>query len=111
VWIEWDRSTFLDPLGSTGKIAHAPTRWNDRYGSQSPTQILGFQRYSDYTLPMNYLVDPSGRHIQLHRPLFPEDATALQHTDRIFGVDLVFRVENQLRTYPFRFRVVSVNPR
>jgi hypothetical protein len=111
VWLEWDRCVFADPFGGTGKVAHATTTWNDRYGTLTPTQILGFQRYSDYTLPLSYLVDPTGRDLQLHRPLLPEDAKALQFTDKIFGVDLVFRINDRLRTYPFRFRVVSVNQR
>lgn len=111
VWIEWDRSTFVDPLGYTGKVANSSTRWRDRFGSQARTQILGLQRYSDYLLPLDYLVDPGGREDQLHRPLLPEDTSASQFTDRVFGVDLVFQVEDRPRTYRFRYRVESVTPR
>jgi hypothetical protein len=43
--------------------------------------------------------------------MLSEDQTALQNIDRVFGVDLVFRVEDRMVTYPFRFKVVSVLPR
>lgn len=111
VTIDWDRCTFLDPFGRTDKVAHASTRYADRYGSQPATQITGLQRYGDYLLPLEYLVDPAGRDDQLHRPLLPEDAGATQFTDRVFGVDLVMTVEGRLRTYRFRFKVESVTPR
>lgn len=111
VWIEWDRCTFRDPIGIEGRAANSATRWQDRFGTQAPTQIPGLQRYSDYVLPLDYLVDPAGRDDQLHRPLLPEDSTAPQFTDSVFGVDLVFRIEDQFRTYPFRFKVSSVIPR
>lgn len=111
VWIEWDRCTFVDPLGVSGKAANSESRWVDRFGHQAPTQIPGLQRYSDYLLPLDYLVDPAGREDQLHRPLLPEDSSASQFSDRVFGVDLVFRVEDRLRTYSFRYKVESVIPR
>lgn len=111
VWIEWDRSVFFDPREGTGQVAHATTRWADRFNVQAPTQISGLQRYSDYVLPMDYLVDPAGSDQQLHRPLLPEDTTAPQYSDKEFGVDLVFRIEEQPRTYSFRFKVASVIPK
>jgi hypothetical protein len=111
VWIEWDRSMIFDPRGGTGQVAHSTTRWADRFNAQASTQITGLQRYSDYVLPLEYLVDPAGSDQQLHRPLLPEDTTAPEYTDREFGVDLVFRVEDQPRTYSFRFKVVSVIPK
>lgn len=111
VTIEWDRSTFLDPFGRSGSVAHATTRWADRFGSQPATEIAGLQRYGDYVLPLEYLVDPAGRPDQIHRQLLPEDASAPQFTDRVFGVDLVMMVEDRLRTYRFRFKVSSVIPR
>lgn len=109
VWIVWDRSTFDDPAGGSSKIAHNTTRWDDRFKSQTDTQIPGLQRYSgDYLLPLDYLFDPGGKTEQTHRPLFPEDTRAPQYTDRSFGVDLVFLIEERPRTYTFRFQVVSV---
>jgi hypothetical protein len=108
VWIEWDRSVFFDPREGTGQVAHTTTRWADRFNVQAPTQITGLQRYSDYVLPMDYLVDPAGSDQQLHRPLLPEDSTAPQFSDKEFGVDLVFRIEDQPRIYSFRFKVASV---
>lgn len=110
VWIEWERSTWMGSLG-TGKVAHATTRYADRYNSQPPTQIVGLQRYSDYLFPIEYLVDPAGSDQQLHRVVLPEDQTAQQYVDRVFGVDLVFRVEDRLVPYTFRFKVASVVPR
>jgi hypothetical protein len=111
VWIDWDRSTFYDPLGSSGKPAHEQTRWSDRFGVQAQTQIGGLQRYSDYVLPLDYLLDPAGSAEQIHRPLLPEDTRAPQYSGRDFGVDLVFRIEDRPRTYAFHFRVASVIPR
>jgi hypothetical protein len=111
VWIDWDRSVFYDPREGTGQVAHATTRWADRFNVQASTQIGGLQRYSDYVLPLDYLADPAGGDQQLHRPLLPEDTTAPQFSDKEFGVDLVFRVEDQPRTYSFRFKVVSVLPK
>ena len=111
VWIDWERSVFYDPNGGSGETAHLTTRWADRFQNQPMTQIPGLSRYSDYVLPLEYLLDPSGRDEQIHKQLLPEDATSPQYTDRVFGVDLTFLVEDRPRVYPFRFRVVSVIPR
>ena len=111
VWIDWDRSVFFDPTGHSGALAHATTRWSDRLSPPSATQIAGLQRYSDYLMPLDYLVDPGANDQQLHRPLLPEDSTAPMYSDKEFGVDLVFRIEDRPRTYSFRFRVASVIPR
>ena len=109
VWIVWERSTFTDPHGGSGKLAHGTTRWDDRFKVQPDTQIPGLQRYTgDYLLPLDYLLDPAGSGQQLHRPLFPEDQRAQQYADKVFGVDLVFLVEERPRTYSFRYRVASV---
>jgi hypothetical protein len=111
VWIEWDRSTFMDPFGRTGRIANAETRWEQRLGTQASTQIGGLQRYSAYVFPVDYLLDPAGSDQQLHRPLFPEDKSAPQYADREIAVTLVFRLEDRMTPYSFRFRVASVIPR
>ncbi len=111
VWIDWDRTQVLSPDGTTSKAAHSGTTFRDRYGAQTPVQIRGLQRYSDYVLPIEYLLDPGGSDQQLHRPLLPEDTTAPNYSGREFGVDLALRVDNQPRSYGFRFRVVSVLPR
>ena len=110
-WIEWERSTFYPPRGSSGKVAHASTTWPDRFRIQPATQISGLQRYGDYLFPLDYLLDPSGASQQLHRPLFPEDGSAPQYVGSEFGVDLVFRIEDRFRTYSFRFRADSILPR
>jgi hypothetical protein len=110
VWIEWDRSIFYTPFVS-GKLAHSTTRWEDRYRVQAATQIPGLQRYTDFVFPLEFLLEPGGSTEQLHRPLIPEDGTAPQYEGKVFGVDLVFRIEDKLRTYPFRFRVESILPR
>jgi hypothetical protein len=108
-WIVWDRSTFIAPNGGSSKVAHSTTRWDDRFKAQADTQIPGLGRYSgDYLLPIDYLFDPAGSAQQTHRPLFAEDQTAPQNADKVFGVDLVFLVEERPRTYSFRFKVVSV---
>lgn len=111
VEIDWDRSTITDPWGKSEAVAHGTTRWSDRFITQAPTTILGLQRYGDYVFPMSYLVDPAGSGEQLHRPIFPEDSSAPQFTDREVSVTLVIRVEGTPRPYGFRFRVSSVIPR
>ena len=112
VWIDWDKSTFFDPLGRTSKVAHGTSRWQERFRSQPLTQIGALQRYSDYVVSMDALIDPAGSDEEQPRlPLLPEDQNAPSYTDRTFGVDLVCNIENRPRTYTFRFRVVSVIPR
>ena len=110
VTIDWDRSRWVGVNGSD-KLAHASTRWNDRFGSQSITQILGLQRYSDYAFPMNYLIDPGSSGQQLHRVLFPEDQSAVQYADQVFGFDMTFRIEDRIVPYSVRFKIASVVPR
>jgi hypothetical protein len=111
VWIEWDRCTFVDSFGASKRIANSETRWSQRYSSVGPTQIPGLQRHGDYVFPIDYLVDPAASPDQLHRPLFPEDRSAPQYTDREFGVTLVFRIHDRLQPYPFHFKIRSVLPR
>lgn len=111
VTIDWDRSVFIDPYERVGPIAHATTTYRERYSPKAPTMIPGLSRYSDYVFPVEYLVDPAGSDEQLHRMLFPEDTSAPQFNDRYFGMNLVFIIEGQPRTYPFRFRVASILPR
>lgn len=60
---------------------------------------------------MTYLLDPAGSGQQLRRRLLPEDSNAPQYVDRVFGVDLVFRVEDRLVPYRFMFKVSSVTPK
>lgn len=111
VWIDWDRSVFYPPRGPSGKVAHRTTRWEERFAAQAPTQIPGFQRYGDYLVSMDSLLDPAGSGQQLRRQMFPTDETAQHFVDSEFGVDLEFLVEDRPRTYNFRFRVRSVVPR
>jgi len=110
VSVDWDRSQWIGPLGND-KVAHASTRYQDRYGSQPTTQIVGLQQFSDYVIPISYLVDPAGDPRQLHRTLFAEDNGALQVVGREFGVDLAMVVQGRPTTYSFRFKVVTVVPR
>ncbi len=114
VWIDWDRSQFLDVNGRMGKVAHNTTRWRDRFGTQAQTQVPGRQQYSDYVFAMDDLVDPGTLEVadeQPHRPILPEDQSAPIYSGRTFGVDLEFLVEDRPRTYSFRFQVASVIPR
>ena len=110
-WIDWERSTFEGPLGHSGKVAHATTRFADRFRAQPNTQIPGLQRYSDYLFPIEYLVESQNPDEQLHRPLLPEDHAAPQYQDRQFAVNLTFLIEGQPRAYYFRYEVASVLPR
>jgi hypothetical protein len=111
VIIDWNKSTFIDPYGRTAKIAHATTRWADRYGTQAQTTLAACSASpttaSQATSSWNRAAAPD----QLHRPILPEDASAPQFNDAVFGMDLVFLVEDQPRTYSFRFKVASILPR
>ena len=111
VWIDWERSQFVDPFERTGRVGHATTRWRDRYAQQAQTQVPGLQRYSDYVYPLDYLLDPGPEDAQPRRPLLPEDASAVTYSGKSFGVDLVIQIEGQPRTYSFRYQVASVIPR
>ncbi len=114
VWIDWDRSQFLDINGRMNKVAHSTTRWSDRYGTQAQTQVPGQQQVSDYVFSMDDLVDPGttgNENAQPHRPILPEDQSAPIYSGRTFGVDLEFLIEDRPRTYTFRFQVASVIPR
>lgn len=116
VTIDWDRSQFLDPDGRSGKVAHNTTRWQDRFSPQAQSQVAGQSEYSDFTFPMDYLLDPGsaasdGPDSQPRRPLLAEDQTAVTNAGRTFGVDLATLIEGQPRTYIFRFQVASVIPR
>jgi hypothetical protein len=112
VVIDWERCSIIDPLGRADKVAHQGTRWVERFGSQTPTTILGLQRYGDYVFPQSYLLDPGSSQDQLHRPLYPEDSSAPQYTDREVRLTLEIRgVEERPRDYLFRIKAVSVIPR
>lgn len=116
VTIDWDRSNFVDPDGRYVKVAHNNTRWRDRFSPQSQTQVPGQTEYSDFTFPMDFLLDPGTQQpgeadSQPRRALLTEDQTAVTNAGRTFGVDLAFLIEGQPRTYTFRFQVASVIPR
>lgn len=112
VWINWDRSTFTDVNGRTGKVAHNTTRWRDRYNSQANVSVQGQQTYSDYVFPIEYLIDPgASADEQPHLPIVPEDVSAPTYSGRTFNVDLEMIVEDRPRTYSFHFTIVSVIPR
>lgn len=112
VQIDWDRSQFFDINGRGAKVGHGSTRWRDRYSVQAYTTVPPQQRYNDYVFSMDDLLDPGASpDTQLRRPLLPEDASAPTYSGKTFGVDLVFLVENQPRTYSFRVQIQSVIPR
>jgi hypothetical protein len=112
VQIDWDKSTFYDATGRSGKVGHSTTRWNDRYSPEALTQVMPQQRYSDYVFSRDDLLDPGGTpDTQLRRPLLAEDTSAPTYSGRGFGVDLVFMIEGQPRTYPVRFQVQAVIPK
>lgn len=111
VWIDWDRSQWLDRFGTGSRIANGEARWSQRFNPLATTQIPGLQRYGTYVFPFDLLIDPGSSTEQVRRPLFPEDKLAPQYVDREFGMILVFRVEDRQQAYTFRFKVRSVIPR
>ena len=93
-------------------MGHSTTRFRDRYSPEALTQVMPQQRYSDYVFARGDLLDPGGTpDTQLRRPLLPEDTGASTYAGKSFGVDLVFIIENQPRTYPVRFVVQAVIPK
>jgi len=113
VTIDWEDSQFLDINGRLGKVAHATTRWRDRYNPQVTTQVGGQQQFGDYVFPLDYLVDPgadAGPDAQPHLPIVAEDASAPTFSGRSFGVDLAMTVLDRPATYSFRFQIASVIP-
>jgi len=112
VQIDWDKSVFYDVNERSGNVGHSTTRWRDRFSPEALTQVMPQQRYSDYVFSRDDLLDPGGTpDVQLRRPLLPEDTSAPTFAGRTFGVDLVFIIENQPRTYPVRFAVQAVIPK
>jgi hypothetical protein len=111
VWIDWDKSSWIDNYGASKPLANADTRWDQRLSAPPPTQIPGLQRHSNFVFPLDYLIDPAGSPLQLHRPLFPEDQNAPQFEDRQFGINLSVRIDDRVQPYSFRFKVASVLPR
>ena len=111
VTIDWEKSSIIDPWGRSDKVAHSTTKWADRFSTQPPTTVLGLQNYGDYVFPLGYMVDPGTSDQQLHRPLYPEDNSAPQYTDRETAINLQFIVDGVPRTYTFRLKAVSVLPK
>ena len=112
VQIDWDHSEFREPAQRMARVGHSTTRWRDRFASQAMTTVNPLQRYSDYVFSIDDLLDPGNSpETQLRRPLLPEDSSAPTYANLVFGVDLVFIVEGQPRTYVIRFQVDSVIPR
>jgi hypothetical protein len=112
VQIDWDKSTFYDATGRNTSVGHSTTRFRDRYSPDAQTQVMPQQRYSDYVFARDDLLDPGGTpDTQLRRPLLPEDTSAPTFAGKSFGVDLVFVIEGQPRTYPVRFQVQAVIPK
>src|SRR5689334_19929493 len=111
VVIDWERCSIVDPWGHSDKIAHQSTTWSGRFDTQAPTTVPGLQRYGDYVFPISYLEDPGSSGSQLHRPLYPEDSSAPQYTDRTTRIVLMITVEDRPREYDFEFKAASVIPR
>jgi len=110
ITIEWDRCQFYDFSGGYQPAIHDGITWENRFRTPAPTTIQGGQRYSDYVFPLDLMLDPGGTGGQLHKPLIPQDSSAPHYIDRPYGVDLVFRFDDKLNTYSFRFKLVSVLP-
>jgi hypothetical protein len=111
VWIDWDRSSFVDWQGRSGRIAHRGVTWPERFNPPPPTQIAGLQHYADYVYSVDQLVAPASPGQLLRRRMFPVSTASPEFLDRNFGVDLVFMIEDKPYTYTFRFKVVSIVPR
>src|SRR5262245_22112713 len=110
ITIEWDRCQFYDFSGNYQPAIHEGITWENRFRTPPPTTIQAGQRYSDYVFPLDLMLDPGGTGGQLHKPLIPQDSSAPHYIDRPYGVDLVFRFDDKLNTYSFRFKLVSVLP-
>jgi len=75
VTIDWDRSVFFEPSGRTSKVGHTPTRWRDRFSTQTPTQVT----------PQQLIQSTSTRagHVSRPRPV--------GHAARAYGISMSIR--------------------
>ncbi len=109
VKILWDECTFLDVYGRSFKAVHRGITYDRRDQAQEVTWIQPGQRYADYLIPVDVLLDPGAATGGGQRELLPTDLRAQSLVGRYFGCKLVLGSANDaVRTeYDARFRISS----
>jgi hypothetical protein len=87
--ILWDECSFTDVYGRTWKAVHRGTTYDRRDLPQEVTWLQPQQRYSDYLIPVDLLLDPTAATGGAQRELLPTDLRAQSLVGRIFTAKLV----------------------
>lgn len=87
--ILWDECSFTDVYGRTWKAVHRGTTYDRRDLPQEVTWLQPQQRYADYLIPVDLLLDPTAASGGAQRELLPTDLRAQSLVGRIFSCKLV----------------------
>ena len=109
VKILWDECTFIDVDGRRSKAVHRGITYDRRDQSQEVTWIQPGQRYADYLIPVDVLLDPGAATGGGQRELLPTDLRAQSMVGRSFGCKLVIGSSSGEvgAEYDARFRITS----
>lgn len=107
--ILWDECTFTDVYGRSYKAVHRGTTYDRRDLPQEVTWIQPGQRYADYLIPVDLLLDPGAATGGVQRELLPTDLRAQSMIGRVFGCKLVLGAasEDTKVEYDARFKITS----
>jgi hypothetical protein len=107
--ILWDECTFTDIYGRTWKAVHRGTTYDRRDTPQEVTWIQPNQRYADYLIPVDLLLDPTAATGGAQRELLPTDLRAQSLVGRVFTAKLVLGSANDDSRieYPATFKIMS----
>lgn len=107
--IIWDECAFIDVYGRSWKAVHRGITYDRRDQSQEVTWIQPRQRYADYLIPVDVLLDPGAATGGGQRELLPTDLRAQSLVGRTFSAKLVLGSANDDTRveYPAVFKIVS----
>lgn len=89
VKILWDACSFTDVYGRTYRAVHRGTTYERRDQPQEVTWIQPRQRYGDYLIPVDVLLDPTAATGGAQRELLPTDLRAQSLVGRTYSCKLV----------------------
>jgi hypothetical protein len=109
VKILWDECTFADVYGRSWKAVHRGITYDRRDQSQEVTWLQPQQRYADFLIPVDVLLDPGAATGGGQRELLPTDLRAQSLVGRTFSCKLVLGSANDdTRTaYEAVFKIMS----
>jgi hypothetical protein len=107
--ILWDECTFTDVYGRQYKAVHRGTTYDRRDLPQEVTWIQPGQRYADYLIPVDLLLDPGAATGGTQRELLPTDLRAQSMIGKVFSCKLVLGAasEDAKVEYDARFKIMS----